>query len=79
MLVSPRNSCAGYGEGWAGALGLLLPRGQQGSPGVLPCGVPWALPASPTPRPRDGAFSPWVLFMCFEDHFCIVRSEEKIF
>lgn len=19
----------------------------------------------------------WVLFMCFEDHFCIVRSEEK--
>lgn len=27
--------------------------------------------------PQDGAFSPGVLCMCFEDHFCIVRSEEK--
>ena len=28
-------------------LGLPLPRGRQWSPGILPSGVPWALPASP--------------------------------
>ena len=76
MLVSPWNSRAGYWEGWAGGgAGLAPPSGpavvtrhpaQWGSLG--PASFPW-----------DGAFSPWVLFMCFEDHFCIVRSEEKIF
>lgn len=42
------------------------------------CPVGFLGPCLPS-FPWDGAFSPWVLFMCFEDHFCIVRSEEKIF
>lgn len=49
---------------WAGM-------GRGGDRPVLWAGAPWALP------PQDGAFSPGVLCMCFEDHFCIVRSEEK--
>lgn len=76
MLASPRDSCAGYGEGWAGwgALGSSLPGGWQGSPSILLGGVPWALPASPgMGLSHPGCF----FFMCFEDHFCIVRSEEK--
>lgn len=76
MLVSPRNSCAGYGEGgargggWAGP-----PSGRQGAPGILPGGVPWTLPAKP---PLGWGFLTLVTFMCFDDHFCIVKSEEKI-
>lgn len=48
MLVSPQNSCAGYGkagQGWG--LGLRLPWDQQGAPSILPGGVPGALPSSP--------------------------------
>lgn len=55
--------------------GPAPPSDQQGAPSILPGGVPWA----PLSFQIPGAFSPWVLFMCFGDHFCIVRSEKKIF
>lgn len=79
MLASLRDSCAGSGEGWAGLGGSwACPSlwGRQGAQGILPNGS--LGPCLPS-FPWDGSFSPWVLFMCFEDHFCIVRSEEKIF
>lgn len=55
-------------------LGSSLPGGWQGSLSILLGGVPWALPASL----GWGFLTLGVFFfMCFEDHFCIVRSEEK--
>lgn len=66
MLVSPQNSCAGYGNAGQGVgAGPVPPLGPAGGT-QHPARFPW-----------DGASSPRVLFMCFEDHFCIVRSEEK--
>lgn len=50
---------------WAGM-------GRGGGHPVLWARVPWALPP-----PGWGSLSPGELCMCFEDHFCIVRSEEK--
>lgn len=40
--------------------------------------APWGS-LGPASSPWGAAFLPWVPLMCFEDHFCIVRSEEKIF
>lgn len=70
MLVSPWNSCVGYGraEGWAcPSLGT-----SRGHPASCPR---WGS-LGPRSFQVPGAFSPWVLFMCFGDHFCIVRRKK---
>lgn len=78
MLASPRDSGAGYREGWAGGGAGLSP--SWGLAGLTEYPAWWGS-VGPASFPWDGAFSPWVFFffflMCFEDHFCIVRSEEK--
>lgn len=57
-----------------GGAGLVPPWGLAG----LTEYPAWWGSVGPASFPWDGAFSPWVFFfMCFEDHFCIVRSEEK--
>ena len=62
MLASPRDSCAGDGRAGRGGGGAgLVPPWRLAGLSEYPV---WWGSVGPASFPWDGAFSPWVFFLC---------------